>query len=89
VNNKINALQTDSKVIYPFMRSARCGAKTRLGTPCLSPAVRDHKRCRMHGGTNKGAPMGNSNALKHGFTTKETKAIRKAVKQCFNNLLDI
>jgi hypothetical protein len=88
VKNQINAMQADSEVIYPFMRSARCGAKTRQGKACQSPAMRDRNRCRMHGGTNKGAPMGNSNALKHGFTTKEAKDIRKAVKQCLNNLLD-
>jgi hypothetical protein len=28
----------------------RCGARTRKGLPCGSPAVRGRKRCRMHGG---------------------------------------
>jgi hypothetical protein len=31
-------------------RHARCGARTRNGTPCQSPAVREKRRCRMHGG---------------------------------------
>lgn len=43
----------------------RCGAKTKSGTPCRSWAM-DNGRCRMHGGTNTGAPKGNKNALKHG-----------------------
>ena len=32
----------------------RCGAKTRKGTPCLCPAMRYKKRCRMHGGASTG-----------------------------------
>ncbi|WP_409581453.1 HGGxSTG domain-containing protein [Sphingopyxis sp. SE2] len=44
----------------------RCLARTRRGTACQSPAVRGRKRCRMHGGTNPGAPKGNSNAWIHG-----------------------
>lgn len=34
-----------------------CGAKTRSGEPCRSKAM-PNGRCRMHGGTNKGAPKG-------------------------------
>ena len=33
----------------------RCGAKTRMGTPCQSPCVHGRRRCRMHGGTSTGA----------------------------------
>ena len=56
--------------------SLRCGAKTRSGTPCKSPAVSGKKRCRMHGGAKgSGAPLGNQNALKHGMFTKETKEL--------------
>ena len=62
----------------PMHESLRCGAKTRRGTPCQSPAVRGKKRCRMHGGAKgSGAPLGNKNALKHGFYTKEAIAERK------------
>ena len=43
MKSKINAMQTDSSVIYPFMGSVRCGAKTRQGTACQSPAVRSRK----------------------------------------------
>ena len=50
--------------------SPRCGAKTRAGRPCASPAVRGKKRCRMHGGApGSGAPADNRNALKEGLFT--------------------
>ena len=49
----------------PMHLSLRCGARTRRGTPCRSPAMANG-RCRMHGGKSSGAPRGNSNALKHG-----------------------
>ena len=44
----------------------RCLARARSGEECQSPAVKGRKRCRMHGGTNPGAPGGNRNAWKHG-----------------------
>src|SRR4051812_13447156 len=34
----------------PMLASLRCGAKTRSGKRCKSPAVHEKKRCRMHGG---------------------------------------
>ena len=61
--------------------AARCGAKTRQGTPCRSPAVAGKERCRMHGGAKgSGAPKGNINALKHGLYTAEAKAVNKHVR---------
>src|SRR5574341_1176713 len=33
-----------------FKNARRCGAKTRSGAPCKSPAIHNRKRCRMHGG---------------------------------------
>ena len=36
-----------------FHKCARCGAKTRSGLPCKSPAMKNG-RCRMHGGTSTG-----------------------------------
>ena len=54
----------------PMLASPRCGAKTRAGTPCRSPAVMGRRRCRMHGGAKgSGAPKGNQNALSHGAYT--------------------
>ena len=55
----------------PMLASPRCGARTRSGALCNSPAVAEKKRCRMHGGAHgSGAPRGNQNALKHGTYTK-------------------
>jgi uncharacterized protein YjcR len=36
-------------------------------------------RCRMHGGTNPGAPKGNRNALKHGRYSAAAIASRREV----------
>jgi hypothetical protein len=41
--------------------SPRCGAKTRAGDPCQCPAIRNRKRCRLHGGRGPGAPKGRDN----------------------------
>ncbi|WP_281241199.1 HGGxSTG domain-containing protein [Thalassobaculum litoreum] len=51
----------------------RCLARTRAGTPSQSRAARGRRRCRMHGGTNPGAPKGNRNAGKHGA---QSQAVR-------------
>jgi hypothetical protein len=60
--------------------SRRCGAKTRSGRPCRSPAVAGKNRCRMHGGApGSGAPHGNSNAIKHGNYTKPAIDARRRV----------
>jgi hypothetical protein len=45
----------------PMHLSPRCGARTRSGNPCQSPAM-PNGRCRLHGGLSPGAPKGNRNA---------------------------
>jgi hypothetical protein len=70
-----------------MLASPRCGARTRKGTFCQSPAVAGKKRCRMHGGAvGSGAPRGNSNALKHGRHSMEAitarRKVRDLIKQC-------
>jgi hypothetical protein len=56
---------------YPMHLSGRCGAKTRSGTPCRSPAM-PNGRCRMHGGLSPGAPRGERNGnYKTGRFTKD------------------
>ncbi len=63
-------------------QSLRCGAKTRHRTPCMAPAVKGKRRCRMHGGApGSGAPKGNKNALKHGLYTREAIEERRRLKQ--------
>ncbi|AXK41043.1 HGGxSTG domain-containing protein [Erythrobacter aureus] len=64
----------------------RCGAKTRSGKPCLSPRVKGRRRCRMHGGTNKGAPKCNRNAWQHGNRSTEAEAQLKKLSQANRDL---
>ena len=64
--------------IGPMLSSPRCGARTRSGNPCRSPAAAGKRRCRMHGGApGSGAPRGNKNAFKHGIFTREAIAERR------------
>jgi glucans biosynthesis protein len=62
-----------------FAAAPRCGAKTRLGHPCRTAAM-PNGRCRMHGGTNPGAPKGNKNAWKHGLYSREMMDLRRALR---------
>jgi hypothetical protein len=65
----------------PMLASQRCGAKTRSGKPCMSPAASGKKRCRMHGGApGSGAPRGNKNALKHGRYTRDALEERQRLR---------
>jgi hypothetical protein len=65
-------------------RAPRCGARTRTGDPCKSPAVSGRRRCRMHGGTNfgpntpAGMAMSALSTWKHGRRSREAVAARKA-----------
>ena len=59
----------------PMLASPRCGAKTRSGGACRSPAVHGKRRCRMHG-----APKANQNARKHGLFTKDAIAERRQIQ---------
>ena len=68
---------------YAFNKAARCGARTKRnnGSPCRAPAVRGKQRCRIHGGSKgSGGQQGNTNALRHGYTTKAIKNFRENVK---------
>jgi len=47
-------------------RPERCGAETRDGGYCENYPVDGAERCRMHGGTNDGAPARNQNARQSG-----------------------
>ena len=62
---------------YPMHLSPRCGAKTRSGSPCQSPAM-PNGRCRMHGGASPGAPKGQENGnYRNGRFTCEAIAQRR------------
>lgn len=80
--------------VIPMLGSPRCGAKTRRGTSCRSPAVAGKKRCRMHGGAEgSGAPQGNRNALRHGGYGREARErlaqLRAYIGETKNLLKDI
>ena len=65
----------------PMGASPRCGARTRAGGACRSPAVHGKKRCRMHGGAQgSGAPRANQNARKHGLFTGDAIAERRQIQ---------
>ena len=65
----------------PMLASPRCGAKTRSGGSCHSPAARSKQRCRMHGGApDSGAPSGNQNARKHGLFAGDAIAERRQIQ---------
>jgi hypothetical protein len=64
----------------PMHQAPRCRARTRHGSPCRSPAMKNG-RCRMHGGPSPGAPKGNKNALKHGRYTAEAIAWRRSIAE--------
>ena len=66
-----------------------CGAKTRSGAPCQSPPVKGKTRCRMHGGTSPGAPLGNQNALKNGAYTRLALAKNREARDLLNILKDL
>ncbi|MGZ3320195.1 MAG: HGGxSTG domain-containing protein [Xanthobacteraceae bacterium] len=71
-NRRINLMHLD------MHRARHCGAKTRSGKPCQSPAMANGK-CRMHGGPSPGAPKGNRHAYKHGRFSAEAIARRREI----------
>ena len=74
------AMDTHRRNTGPMLASARCGARTRSGKACMSPAVSGKSRCRMHGGAQgSGAPRGNKNAVTHGFYMRKAKAERQKI----------
>jgi hypothetical protein len=78
------------RITGPMLSSPRCGARTRSGTPCRSPAVSGKRRCRMHGGAaGSGAPRGNKNALKRGAYTREAMERRKGIRDFIRKSRDL
>ena len=73
-NQRINPMQSE----LPMHLSRRCGARTRRGSRCRSPAM-PNGRCRLHGGMSPGAPKGNRNAYKHGLYTAEAIECRREI----------
>ena len=73
-NQRINPMQSE----LPMHLSRRCGARTRRGSRCRSPAM-PNGRCRLHGGMSPGAPKGNRNAYKHGRYTAQAIEGRREI----------
>lgn len=71
---------SDNPAINAMRLAPRCGARTRAGGLCQGPAMLNG-RCRMHGGGNAGAPIGNRNAWKHGLRSGEHRAIRRLLRR--------
>jgi hypothetical protein len=70
-----------ARITGPMLASPRCGAKTRCGNACRSPAVHGRKRCRLHGGAaGSGAPRANRNAHRHGLFTRDAIAERQQIQ---------
>ena len=68
----------------------RCGARTRAGSACMSPAVKGRARCRMHGGAKgSGAPCGERHGhYRHGFWTAEAVKARRIAAELLIRLED-
>jgi hypothetical protein len=62
----------------------RCGAKTRAGGQCQCPAIRDRKRCRLHGGRSPGAPKGSGNG---NYTSGEFTAQASEERQWLRSIV--
>ena len=71
-----------NEVPLSLRQAARCGARTRTGRECQSPAVNGKARCRMHGGARgSGGPRGDRNGnFKHGLYTREELAMRSDLR---------
>jgi len=65
--------------------AARCGAKTRAGSPCNCPAMRNG-RCRLHGGLSTGPKTAAGIAriraarTKHGNYAQDAHVLRRKVR---------
>jgi glucans biosynthesis protein len=74
-----------------LLQARRCGARTRTGRPCRSPAVRGRPRCRMHGcGRGAGGPEGERNGnYRHGRYTTESREVIRAFRKLAQEAKDL
>ncbi|MGZ8954884.1 MAG: HGGxSTG domain-containing protein [Methylovulum sp.] len=58
------------------LKSLRCGAKTRAGTPCKQKAIYINGRCKFHGGLSTGprTPKGKNRSSMNGFCPKKKRS---------------
>jgi len=70
----------------PMRQCPRCGARTRQGKPCQSPAM-PNGRCRMHGGKSTGprTPEGLARMrrakTRHGSYSEEMRQLMRIIRQ--------
>jgi hypothetical protein len=76
----------DWRITMPLAHaSPRCGARTRAGAPCRSPAM-PNGRCRMHGGCSTGprTPEGLQRIVKartvHGAYGAQMRELRRLMR---------
>jgi hypothetical protein len=76
----------DWRITLPLAQSCpRCGARTRSGGTCRSPAMRNG-RCRMHGGkstgprTAEGLERMRQAKTKHGLYSAETRQLLRSLR---------
>jgi ribosomal protein L32 len=85
MKTETNPMQRANTALEPASLQAapRCGAKTRAGHACQSPAVKSRKRCRMHGGAaGSGAPKGKRNGhYATGLFTEEMLNERQTIRE--------
>ena len=73
----------------PEWQGQRCEAKTRRGTACQKPPLRDKTRCRLHGGLSTGpkTPEGKARiAAAHWKHGRRSRAFTEARKQIWADL---
>jgi hypothetical protein len=74
-----------------FLKALRCGARTRRGTLCQCPAMRNG-RCRIHGGLSTGpkSPEGRERfrmgPFKHGRYSKAVREEERRFRMQFRSL---
>ena len=65
----------------PDWPGRRCGAKTRQGTPCQNPAIKDRARCKLHGGRSTGPRTAEGKARAAAAHTKHGRRSRAHVEK--------
>jgi hypothetical protein len=70
-SERMNAGEKNRQPVQ-FHKARQCGARTKSGKPCRSPATNKKGRCRLHGGARgSGGPPGERNGqYRHGERTK-------------------
>jgi hypothetical protein len=85
--NPMNPMPNWHLHLLKALAAPRCSARTRGGTPCRSPAMKNRRRCRLHGGLSTGPKTAEGLAriraaqTTHGMRTAEMEEMRKLVRK--------